>query len=263
MLSDIWTKTLWDQRRSLLGWGIGLLAVSIVYGAFYPFATTPEYADLIDNLPPGLAEAMGWEDISSPAGYLGSTVFGILGPVLGIIFAIATGAKAIAGEEENGNLELLVAHPVSRTRVVLHRTLALFIALVLAGVVVFLGILAIRAPIDLEIPLGHVAAASFQLTLLAMVFGTLALLVGSITGRRGLVIGVSAVVAVLAYLANGLAPQVEAIAWMQKLSPFYWFAGTPTLRDGLDPLNSLLLAAISLVFVVGAVVAFNRRDVAV
>lgn len=263
MLRDIWTKTLWDQRRSLLGWGIGLLGVSLVYGAFYPFAATPEYAELIESLPAGLADAMGWGDIATPHGYLGSTVFGILGPILGIIFAISTGARAIAGDEEIGSLELVIAHPVNRSRVVLQRALALGIALILAGVIVFLAILAISEPIDLGLPLANVAAASLQLALLAAVFGSLAMLVGGIVGRRGLVLGVAALVAVLAYLANGVAPMVDTLAWMQKGSPFYWFAGTDTLRDGLDVTNAGLLAAMTALFVAGAVVAFNRRDVGV
>lgn len=262
MLGDIWTKTLWDQRRGLLGWGIGLVAVSLIYGAFYPFAATPEYGELIESLPAGLAEAMGWDDIASPHGYLGSTVFGILGPVLAIIFAIGTGARAIAGDEENGSLELLVAHPVTRRRVVTQRALALGVALAAAGLVVFLAILAIRGPIELTIPVGHIAAASLNLALLAAVFGTFALLVGAIVGRRGLVIGVAAVVAVVAYLANGLAPQVDSLAWLQKGSPFYWFAGTDTLRDGLDPASSLLLLALAALFTVAAVFTFDRRDIA-
>lgn len=263
MLRDIWTKTLWDQRRDLLGWGIGLLAVTLVYGGFYPFAATPEYGELIQNLPERLAEAMGWSDIASPHGYLGSTVFGILGPIVAIIFAISTGARDIAGDEENGTLELLIAHPVTRTRVVLQRAAALGIALLGTGLVVFAGILVIAEPIDLELPISHVAAASLQLVLLAAVFGALAMLVGGIVGRRGLVIGITAVVAVLAYLANGVATMVEALAWVQNLSPFYWFAGTETLRDGLDPTNAGLLAAVATLFIAGAATAFNRRDVGV
>jgi ABC-2 type transport system permease protein len=82
-------------------------------------------------------------------------------------------------------------------------------------------------------------------------------------GKRSLVVGVSAVVAVGSYLANGLAPQVQGLAWLQDLSPFYWFAGTATLRDGIDLPKTLLLAALSLVFVIIAAVAFNRRDVGV
>ncbi|MFP3914244.1 MAG: ABC transporter permease subunit [Actinomycetota bacterium] len=263
MLRDIWTKTLWDQRRALLGWAVGLLAVSLIYGGFYPFAATPAYGDLIANLPEGLAEAMGWSDISSPHGYLGSTVFGILGPILTIIFAIATGARAIAGDEESGSLELLITHPVTRTRVVVHRAIALILAVLGAGAIVFGAILVISGPIELELPMSHVAAASLQLALLACVFGSLAMLVGGVVGRRGLVLGVSAIAAVLSYLANGVAPMVDALAWMQDISPFYWFAGTDTLRDGLDPANAALLAGLSALFLLGSVIAFNRRDVAV
>jgi ABC-2 type transport system permease protein len=263
MLADIWTKTLWDQRRSLLGWAIGLVAVSVVYGGFYPFAATPEYAELIDNLPAGLSEAFGWDEINSPHGYLGSTVYGLLGPVLVIIMAISFGARAIAGNEEAGHLELLIAQPVTRTRVVLQRAAALVIATLVGGLAVFLSILAIRGPIDLDLAIGNIAITSLNLALLGALFGTLALLVSGFIGRRGLVIGVSAVAAVAAYLANGLAPQVEGLAWLQRLSPFYWFSGTATLRDGIDFANTLLLAGVALVFVGIASIAFNRRDVGV
>lgn len=261
MLSDIWTKTLWDQRRALLGWTIGFIAISIIYGGFYPYASTPEYAELIDSLPAGLAEAFGWDEISTPHGYLGSTVYGILGPVLGIIMGIAFGARAIAGNEEAGHLELLIAQPVTRTRVVVQRATALLIAMFTGGLAVFGSIMAIRGPVDLDIPVANIAVTSLNLALLGTVFGTLALLVGGIVGRRGLVVGVSAVVAVTTYLANGLAPQVEGLAWLQNLSPFHWFGSTATLRDGIDLPMTLLLAAVSLVFVVVATLAFNRRDV--
>jgi ABC-2 type transport system permease protein len=263
MLSDIWTKTLWDQRRSLVGWAFGFLAVAIIYGGFYPFASTPEYGELIESMPAGLAEAFGWDEINTPHGYLGSTVFGLLGPVLIIIMAIGVGARAIAGNEEAGHMELLIAHPVTRTRVVAQRAFALLIATVIAALAVFLAILAIRGPVDIDLPIGNIAATSLNLALLGALFGALALLVGGFVGRRGLVIGVTAVVAVTAYLANGLAPQVEGLAWLQNLSPFYWFNATATLRDGIDPAMTLLLAGVALVFVLVAVFAFNRRDVGV
>jgi ABC-2 type transport system permease protein len=263
MLRDIWTKTLWDQRRSLLGWAIGFAAVSLVYGGFYPFAATPEYAELIESLPPALADAMGWGDISTPHGYLGATVFGILGPVLAIIMAIGLGTRAIAGSEEDGSLEMLIAHPVTRTEVVVQKAVALALATLMAGALVLVAILAIRGPIDLDIPFAHLAAASLDLALMGLLFGSLAILVGGITGRRGLAISVTAAVVVVAYLANGLAPQVDALAWLQNLSPFHWADGTSTLRDGIDPLNTLLLGGVAVVLVAAAAFAFNRRDVGV
>lgn len=263
MLRDIWTKTLWDQRRTLIGWAIGFAIVSLVYGGFYPFAATPEYGELIESLPAGIAEAFGWDEIASAHGYLGSTVYGILGPVLALVMAIGLGARAIAGSEEDGSLELLIAHPVSRMRVVLQKTAALGVAVLGAGFVVFLAILAIRGPIDLDLPIGHIAAASFNLALFGLLFGTVAILVGAITGRKGMAVGATAGLAVVAFLANGLAPQVDALAWMQNLSPFYWANGTETLRDGFDPVMTLLLLGVAAVAVIGALFAFDRRDVGV
>lgn len=263
MLGDIWTKTLWDQRRSLLGWAIGFAGVALIYGGFYPFAATPEYAELIEGLPPALAEAMGWDDISSPHGYLGSTVFGILGPVLATIMAIGIGTRAIAGSEEDGSLEMLIAHPVTRTRVVVQKAIALAMTTAMAGLVVMAAILVLRGPIDLDLPLGHIAAASLNLALMSLLFGSLAILVGAITGRRGPAISITAAVVVVAYLANGLAPQVDALAWLQKVSPFFWADATGTLRDGIDPTNTLLLGMVAVAFVAAAAFAFNRRDVGV
>jgi ABC-2 type transport system permease protein len=261
MLRDIWTKTLWDQRRTLIGWAIGFAIVSLVYGGFYPFAATPEYAELIESMPPGISEAFGWDEIASAHGYMGSTVFGILGPVLALVMAIGLGARAIAGSEEDGSLELLIAQPVSRTRVVLQKAAALGVAVLGAGIVVFLAILAIRGPIDLDLPISHIAAASFNLALFGLLFGTVAILVGAITGKKGLAVGATAGIAVIAFLANGLAPQVDALAWAQNISPFAWANGSDTLRDGIDPLMTLLLAGVSALAVVGAVFAFDRRDV--
>ena len=263
MLRDIWTKTLWDQRRTLIGWAIGFALVSLVYGGFYPFAATPEYGELIESLPPGISEAFGWDDIASAHGYMGSTVFGILGPVLALVMAIGLGARAIAGSEEDGSLELLIAHPVSRMRVVLQKTAALGVAALGAGIMVFLAILAIRGPIDLDLPISHIAAASFNLALFGFLFGTVAILIGAITGRKGLAVGATAGIAVIAFLANGLAPQVDALAWLQNVSPFYWANGTDTLRDGIDPLMSLLLAGVAALAVATAVFTFDRRDVGV
>lgn len=263
MLADVWTKTLWDKRRALLGWAIGFFFVALVYGAFFPVAATPEYEEIIKSLPAGIAEAFGWDEISTPHGYLGSTVYGLLGPALAIIMGIAFGANAIAGDEEAGGLELLIAHPVPRSSVVVQRSAALFLAMLGAGVVVFLAILTLRGPIELDLPLSHIAGASLNLALLGTLFGAVAILAGAIRGRRGMAIGAATVVAVAAFLADGLAPQVEGLEWMQELSPFHWFDGTGTLRDGIDPLGTFLLGATALALVLAAVVAFNRRDVAV
>ena len=46
-------------------------------------------------------------------------------PLLLLIAAIGAGARATAGEEERGTLDLLLANPISRRRLVLEKLAAL------------------------------------------------------------------------------------------------------------------------------------------
>jgi len=264
MLRSVFTKTLWDQRRGIAVWALAVAAVGVLYAAFWPTMNTPELVKFLEAYPKGIMEALGFTDISSPAGYLGATTYGLLGPVLIIIYAAMLGGRAIAGEEEAGRLEVLLAHPVERWQIVTQRAAAMVVALVVAGLALWLAMLVASGPADFtEIGANRLAAATAQLVLVGLVFGSLALLVGAATGRRGIALGVVGALAVLSYLANNLAPSVDAIAWSQNLSPFYYFGGGKPLVNGWQVTDGLILLAASVVFVGLAVVAFRRRDVAV
>jgi ABC-2 type transport system permease protein len=264
MLRSIWTKTLWDARFGLVGWAVALALTTLVYAAFYPSFTDEAMAQALAAYPEALMRAFGWTDLTSAAGYLGSTVFGLLAPILLLVYAIGLGGRAVAGEEESGALDLLLAHPVSRTRAVLERTLAIVIALALVSLVVFVALVAVRGAAELTaIPVSHLAAATLQLALLGVTVGTLALAVGALTGSRALAVSVAAAVAVLGYFANTLAAQLDATAWLRHLSVFRYYAGAEVLRSGLDPLLTLVLVLVSAACTAIAVVGLGRRDVAV
>lgn len=264
MLRSVFGKTLWDQRRGILTWSIGIAAVGLMYSAFYPTLNSPEMAEFMDAYPREIMDAMGITDLTSPEGYLGGTTYGILGPILMIIFAASLGARAIAGEEENGRLDVLLAHPVTRWQVVVERAAAMVVALLVAGVVLLLGMAAMAGVADFaSIGLANLAAASGQLVLLGVAFGALALAVGAATGSRGLAFGVVAIIGVLTYFANTLGPSVDWLAWSESVSPFRYYSGGEPLRNGFQGLDSLVLLLVSLVLVALAVVGFERRDVAV
>jgi ABC-2 type transport system permease protein len=264
MLRNVFTKTLWDARRSLLSWAVAIGAVAAMYAAFWPTVNTPEMQQAMRNYPEGVLEAFNYNDLTSPAGYLGSSVYGLLIPLLVTVLAIAWGTRAVAGDEEAGTLDLLLAHPVGRTRLALQRFAALGAALAVVGVVLWLAMLAIAGPAELEgITAAEFAAATTQLALFGACFGALAFAVGAATGRKALALGASAGVAVLAYLANGVFPQVEGLQWTRDLSPWHWYLGGEPLKNGLQAGDALLLLAVTAVLVVAGTWRFNRRDVAV
>jgi ABC-2 type transport system permease protein len=217
----------------------------------------------MEAYPKEIMDAMGITDLTSPEGYLGGTTYGILGPVLILVFASSLGARAIAGEEEAGRLEVLLAHPVTRWRVVIERAAAMLVALALAGLVLLLGMIVMAGVAEFaSIGVANLAAASGQLVLLGLFFGTLALAVGALTGRRGLALGVVAIVGVLTYFANNLGPSVDWLAWSQDVSPFHYYSGGEPLRNGFQLMDSLVLLGASLLLVAVAVIGFERRDVA-
>lgn len=264
MLRSVFTKALWDQRRGIMGWSLAVAAVGVLYAAFYPSMNNPDMAAAIRAFPEGMLEALGMTDITSPAGYLGSTTYGILGPVLMLIFAGTLGIRAVAGDEESGRLDVLLAHPVERWTVVLERAAAMVVALALAGLALFLAMVAASGPAQFDaIGVGNLAAASAHLVLLGLAFGSLGLAVGALTGSRGLAWGAVAIVAVLTYLANTLGPTVEALAWSRDLSPFRYYNGGQPLANGLQVADGLVLAATALVLTAVAVAGFRSRDIAV
>jgi ABC-2 type transport system permease protein len=264
MLRSVFGKSLWDQRRGILVWSLGVAAVGVAYAAFYPSMSGPEMQAAMDAFPKELLDALGFTDITSPAGYIGGTTYGLLGPVLVIIFGVALGAQAIAGEEESGRLDLLLAHPVERWQVVVQRAAAMLVAMSLAGVVLLLAMLAVAGPAQFdEIPAANFAAATLQLVLLGWLFGCLALAVGALTGSRGLAIGAVALLGVATYFGNTLGPSVDFLAWTRDVSPFHYFSGGKPLVNGWQLADALVLAAVPVVLVGIGALGFQRRDVAV
>jgi ABC-2 type transport system permease protein len=259
VLRNVFTKTLRDQRRAQLWWAVGLLGVIAVYVA--PYRQYLEQGALKVNTDSPIYQAIGYDN--SPAGYLQGTLFALVGPLLAIMAAAATGARAIAGDEEAGRLELLLAHPVSRTRLVLERFAAMAATCAWLGLVVWAGTLAAASVADLGIGVGPITAATLGLVLLALGFGAVALAAGSLVANRGLALGVAAALAVASYLAYTVGGQVEGLACLRKLSPFYWYLGSDPLRSGLDLGFLAVLAAIPLLLGGLALWSLNRRDVAV
>jgi ABC-2 type transport system permease protein len=252
------------QRRALIGWGVALGLVTAMYVSFWPaMGDTAEMQALIDSMPEALVTAMGYDAMGSPAGYLESTVYALLAPILMLVFALGLGARLIAGDEEVGALELEATGPVGRRRVLLERYAALVLGVVSLGTVTGVVSLAFAGALGMDIGTGPLIGATVGLILLVLALGSVAFAVGAATGRRALALAVGATVAVLGYMANALAPLLDDGAWLERLSPFFWYLGNDPLNEGLGVAGAAALAVLALVSLGVAVLAYERRDLGV
>ena len=209
-------------------------------------------------------EALNYTNITTPAGYLTATVYGLVVAILMIVFSISAGTRIIAGEEEAGVLDLTPVAPGQP-----H----------LAGTAAGRGVrrrrarhahrllgrpAAHRRPGGFDsISAGRFAAMHLHLAAFAVLFGTLTYAVGAATGRRALALTTGAGFGVLAYAASGLIPQMEGLEWVRDWSPFTWLTGSAPLVNGVDAGHLAIMLALSLVSVAVGTVAFQRRDLAV
>jgi ABC-2 type transport system permease protein len=265
-LHSITGKSLLEQRRALIGWSLGIAAMVLLTVSVYPsIRDSPGYRETIEELPESVRAFIGGAglDPTSPAGYLSQRLFAAVAPALLIIYAVAAGARSVAGEEEAGTLDLLLSQPVTRARAVLEKAAALLAGTVLLGAVRWVVLLATAAGVGMHLGAGTLAAEVLMTVLLALVFGALALGVGAATGRRGIAIGVGGGVAVAAYLVDSLATLVSALEPLRAVSPFHLAYGDTPLLNGMPWLSALLLVAVSAAVVQAGLLAFDRRDVAV
>lgn len=263
-LSNTFTKWLWDARRSLAVWTVAISAVGGMYAAFWPTINDPDMQELLESYPEGILEALNYDDVSTSAGYLTASVYGLLGAILLLVYATAAGARTLAGDEESGTLELIAAHPISRVRLALQRFGALVASLfqIVAGF--WLVMLVLRRPSQLDdISIGGFVAMHLHLGLFGALFGALAFAVGAATGRRAFALGTGAAVAVLGFLANGLLPQINGLEWVRNISPFHWLVGGDPLRNGIDLSDTLIMSFLTAALVAAGTWAFDRRDITV
>jgi ABC-2 type transport system permease protein len=264
VVRSVFLKTAYDQRRSLVGWTVAVVLLVLMYAAIWPsIRDQPSLNDYLDSMPEAFRSlfATSGADMSTPVGYVQVEFMSFMGPILVILYAVMQGSSAVAGEEERRTMDLLLATPVSRTRMLLEKAAAMA-----AGTALLAGAMGVALVVegrlfDLVIPPGRVTAAMLHLALLGMVFGAIALAVGAATGSLGLSRAVPTAVAVVTYLVNGLGPMVSWLEPLQRYSPFYQYIAHDPLRTGVSSAAVGVAVLTVLALVAIAARGFARRDV--
>jgi len=260
---ELTLRGLRDSRRGIVGWCIGVVAYVAVIAAIFPSVQDmPDFDELIESYPDVLKSFFGiseGDDISSGAGFLDVELFSFMLPLFVLVLAIGAGARAIAGEEDAGRLELLLAYPLRRRDAVLAKGVA--VALQVAVVCLAAGgtLLVFDPLVGLELSYGRLAAAAIGLLALGILHGWLALAVGAAFPSRALAIGVPTGLAAAGYLVNGLH---DLASWLDpfRVASSFWLIGGSPLQNGIDAGGTLVVLAAGAVALVAGSLLIERRD---
>ena len=258
----VFTRTLRERRLSTAIYSFALSASALMYVALYK-----DFASQLDvfakNYPENLNAFFG--DITAaatPEGWLAIELYSLFLPLILAIVGIGFGASAIGKEENSGTLELLLASPVSRSRIIFQKALAMAVQLGIISFSAWLGVVVGMLFFEFDVSLLHVAWSSLAAWLLAMTYGCLALAAQSVTSKRSVGLGVGAGIVIVTYLANAISQLVDWIEPAKYISPFYYYDVEKVIVDGPSE-KILVLVTASAVFYLVAHLAFLRRDTGV
>jgi ABC-2 type transport system permease protein len=259
-------RLLWQElvfrRNAIIGWSLGLCFFPLVYIAIYP-SVAEEMAGLADL---EIYRAMGM-NLGTFPDWVGSILV-IFMPLIAAIYALINGTGTLAGEEEDGRLEMIVTLPLPRWQIITAKAVALVISsfimfLVVAGVsaAVFL---AIEGQIDTELTALDLFTAVLYAWPLVFTMGMLSLFLAAFTPTRRMALAIALTILLVGYFGSNLAASTTVL---EPFEPFFLFtyldATGPAVVDGQQTSDVLILLIVGLIAYALTIFFFQRRNLTV
>jgi ABC-2 type transport system permease protein len=252
-------KAFWDARVTAIGGGLLSFSLALMYVLMFPWVQDAFEGIELPSIYESFAGGAGL--ITEPAGFLATEYFSFV-PLVIIIFAVVAGTAATAGEESAGTLDLLLAQPVTRRRVVLEKAAGLTAAVSVAIAAGAPGVWIGQLIVDFDLAPWRTLLAMVLTIPLALLFLVIAMFAGATLPNRAAAVVLSTSAAVAGYVVQTLGLLVTQLEDIRKLTPFYWAEAAEVLVGDINPLRPLVLLVPAAVLLAATVMAFDRRDIA-
>lgn len=254
------------RRNSIIGWAIGVSMLPAIYISFYP-TIQEDLMSLQSILDLSIYKIMGMS-FGSFEDWIASTVTTII-PVVVAVYAVMDGTRTLAGEEDEGKLELIVTMPIHRWKIVTVKAIAhgiasfiiLFVTAITSSVV-FLIILdqVVNPAINAwDIFFGLLSAWPVMFAL-----GMLNLFFGAFAPNRRIASIFGIILVAVNYFGNNI---VGTVSTMEKFQPIFLFhyynSKASAFVTGQKFEDVLVLLTVAFAAYGLAVFFFHRRDISV
>ncbi len=265
MSLKVFLQTLLDKWKS-----IGLVTVLFFvfmayYTALYPSTSslsTANINELLEN--PTIQILLGklhWDN--SFESYISTKGLMFTGLIASGFVAWLT-AAFLSGEVDHKTIDLLLAQPIVRTRLVLTRYAALAMAITIMMAAMLAGMVVSVNALGIETSIPWLAYSLVYMGMLTLAFGAIALFISALMsdGRRAALTSLG--VMVLMYFMETVGSVVDLLGPIRYLSLFHYARYNEMLVTRTLSLADIgVMLAVAIVFVALAVYVFRRRDIMV
>ena len=253
------------RRNAIIGWGLGVSVLPLIYIGLYPQIEDQMAAfEEILELPMYQAFGLSLTDLES---YIASTVILIV-PILVCIYAIINATGTLAGEEDDGRLELIVALPIPRWQIVATKAtavaIALFLILLIVGILAAVTFAAIESQVTTTIAPGTMFFGLLYAWPIVISIAMIALFFGVFSPSRRIAALLSTAVFLISYFGSNIAGMVESLESSQRFFLFHYYDATANLlTNGAQAGDIIVLLVVALIAFLLAVIFFQWRDITV
>jgi ABC-2 type transport system permease protein len=265
LLRSLFLKTLRDLRGQIWGWGLGAGSLALMVAALYPAFKDQMgmYVELLKGYPAALSAFFGdFTNIATWSGWLNIEFFSWVPPILAV-FAVVVGTGLIAGEEDRGTLDLLLSQPIRRWRVLVEKFAGFVAATVLICALIALCLWLSSMVVGETQSLGRLLLATVDIIPITLCSGGLALMASVLFRQRRMATTLAVVVVIGSWFLESLGKVVNVLKPYRPLALFHYYNGGSVLSRGENWGNAGVLVGLTMVFVLVALLAFQRRDLAV
>lgn len=254
--------------RGLLIWALSLGLLNLWMVSIFPgmAADGAVMEEMMSAYPESMIKMFGLDKLSftDPLGFYGVEAFFMV-VLFGGIYAAILGSGILAKEEDEKTIEFLLAKPVSRGKVILEKTLAWVIYLVLFNLII--GVFS-WAGFEL-FDVGDFSRVTLFWLLLAplfvhLVFAGLGFVSALFFTRRKSALSVSIGLVLGLYFVNTASLLSEDLSFLGWFTPFRYMDASEIFTEGaVNPLYVLGLLAVTALAVAVTWAVYRRKDIAI
>jgi beta-exotoxin I transport system permease protein len=253
-----------SSRGAIIGWGIGLAVLALMMGSLFDMiASSGDLMEAYVEALPEFAELFDFGAMNTPIGWLDVEYFSFLPLIIGL-FATGVGASLLARDEEGGTLDLILAHPVSRTGLFWGRFLASTLVIIILLLISWASLLlSMTWSENFTIPAFDLLLPFVSLFGILMFFMTLALLFSMLLPARSMASMIAGMLVAASFFITLLSGVVEELERAADFSPLTYLETDTAIKDGLNLTWLGVFLTIDLVLALISWQLFQRRDIRV
>jgi ABC-2 type transport system permease protein len=264
----IFKRELKRNLKSLIIWSIVLSGLIILTLSIYPqFAEQQkEMTKLLEAYPESIKKAFGMNELNMGdlMGFYGVEIY-MMTTLLGSIYSAILASNILAKEENEKTIEFLLSKPVTRSRIVTEKLLAVLVNILIFNVVsAIASIIGFQFAKDPDVPTDTFSLLIAATILLHLTFGAIAFMLSSLMKKTRNILSVSLGIVLAAYFMNVMAGISEDLEFLKYISPFKYVDAASIINDNeIEPLYIFIMAAVILISIFTSYMIYRKKDIAV